>query len=201
MATRATPGATAAALLEAEALSSETEPRRAVRIMAHAVGVALGVAPHALGRVYGDKFHMREAVRVLDRAKIDLGCESTVRVDLPIAEAKVKARVKILVSPPGFIGALAVDGATFKYDHAIAIMLLSHQLEDPVLLRLMYPKHDGPYTAARLAVDLKKVLAEYELPLARIACVMGDNVTFNASLAKKPACHWGSASRIRSTWL
>ena len=88
MATRATPGATAAALLEAEALSSETEPRRAVRIMAHAVGVALGVAPHALGRVYGDKFHMREAVRVLDRAKVEVDREGTVRNDLTFAEVQ-----------------------------------------------------------------------------------------------------------------
>ena len=65
-------------------------------------------------------------------------------------------------------------------------MLLSHQLQDPVLLlRLLYPTHDGPYKAAHMAVDLKKVLDEYGLPLSRIACVMGDNVTFNASLANK----------------
>ena len=64
-------------------------------------------------------------------------------------------------------------------------MLPRHQLQDPVLLlRLLYPTHDGPYKAAHMAVDLKKVLDEYGLPLSRIACVMGDNVTFNASLAK-----------------
>ncbi len=34
------------------------------------------------------------------------------------------------------------------------------------------------------AVDVKKVLVEYNLLLPRIACVMGDNVTFNAAVAK-----------------
>jgi hypothetical protein len=58
-------------------------------------------------------------------------------------------------------------------------MLLRHQLPNPVLL---YPKHEGLYTAPRMAVDVKKVLAEYNLQLSRIACVMGDNVTFNAAL-------------------
>ncbi len=67
------------------------------------------------------------------------------RADLLIAEAKVVALIKILVSTPAFIGALVVDGATFKQDHPIAIMLLSHQLKDPVLLRLLYTEHDGPY--------------------------------------------------------
>jgi hypothetical protein len=132
-------------------------PRRRGRLAA--LGDAEDGAPHALGRVYGDENHMREAARMLDRAKMDLGCESTVRRDLPVAEDKVKALIKIHVTTPGFIGALAVDGATFKYDHAIAIMLLSHQLQDPVLLRLLYPTHDGPYKAAHMAVDLKKVLA------------------------------------------
>ncbi len=63
-------------------------------------------------------------------------------------------------------------------------MLVSHQLQDPVLLRLLYPKHEGPYTAPRMAVDVKKALAEYGLPLLRIACIMGDNVPFNAAVAK-----------------
>ncbi len=63
-------------------------------------------------------------------------------------------------------------------------MLVSHQLQDPVLLCLLYPEHEGPYTAAHMAVDVKTVLAEYNLQLSRIACVMGDNVTFNAKLAK-----------------
>jgi hypothetical protein len=60
-------------------------------------------------------------------------------------EAKVKARIKVLHSTPAFIGALAVDAAMFKHDHAIAIMLVSHRLLNPVLL--VYPKHAGPYTA------------------------------------------------------
>ena len=34
------------------------------------------------------------------------------------------------------------------------------------------------------AVDVKKVLAKYGLPLSRIACIMGDNVPFNAAVAK-----------------
>ena len=57
------------------------------------------------------------------------------------------ALIKILASTPGFIGALAVDGATFKHDHAVAIMLVSHQLPDLVLLCLLYPKNAGPCTA------------------------------------------------------
>jgi hypothetical protein len=35
------------------------------------------------------------------------------------------------------------------------------------------------------AVDLKKMLAEHNLQLSRIACVMGDNMPFNAALAKQ----------------
>jgi hypothetical protein len=108
-----------------------------------------------------------------------------VHTDLPAAEDKVKSILKALISVPNFIGALAVDGATFKHDHAIAIMLLSHQLPGPALLCLMYPKHEGPYTAPLFAADLKVVLNEYDLSLTRIACLMGDNVPFNASLAKK----------------
>jgi hypothetical protein len=60
---------------------------------------------------------------------------------------RVKALIKILLSTPEFIGAIAADAAAFKDDHAVAIMLVSHQLQDPVLLRLLYPKHAGPCTA------------------------------------------------------
>jgi hypothetical protein len=60
---------------------------------------------------------------------------------------RVKALIKVLLSTPVFIGALAADAATFKDDHAVAIMLVSHQLQDPVFLRLLYPEHEGPCTA------------------------------------------------------
>ena len=62
-------------------------------------------------------------------------------------EAKVKARIKVLVSTLRFIGAIVADAATFKHDHAIAIMMVSHQLQDPVLLCLLYPKNAEPCTA------------------------------------------------------
>jgi hypothetical protein len=80
------PGATTAALLEADYLSKK--PRLDLRIMTHWVAVGLGVAPHNMGRVYGDEFYMREAVRVLDRAKVEVGRETTVGNDLPIAEVQ-----------------------------------------------------------------------------------------------------------------
>ena len=147
MASRAVPGATTAALLEAEEVSSQTKSRAYLRVMTHDVAVSLGVGPHAMGRVYGDEFYMREAVRVLDRAKVEVGRETTVRNDLPFAEGKVKARIKVLLSTPAFIDALAADAATFKHNHAVAIMLVSHQLQDPVLLQLLYPKKAGPCTA------------------------------------------------------
>ena len=86
MALHPVPGATAAALLEAQDLS--TKPRGDLRIMTHGVAVGLGVAPHNMGRVYGDEFHMRETTRVLDRAKVEDGRETTVRNELPIAEAE-----------------------------------------------------------------------------------------------------------------
>ena len=43
---------------------------------------------------------MRKATRVLDRAKVEVGRETTVRNDLPFAEGKVKARIKVLISTP-----------------------------------------------------------------------------------------------------
>ena len=81
----------------AEEVSSQTKSRAYLRVMTQGVAVSLGVAPQAVGRVYGDKFCMREAFSVLDRAKIDIGCESTVRADLTSAKAKVKTRIKILL--------------------------------------------------------------------------------------------------------
>jgi hypothetical protein len=52
---------------------------------------------------------------VLVRAKIDLGCESTVRTDLPVAAATGTARSKVLVTTPGLLCALAVDGAISQH--------------------------------------------------------------------------------------
>jgi hypothetical protein len=77
MALRAVPGATAAALLEAEELSSQTKLYVDLRIMTHAVAVV----PYAVGCVHGNEFHMREATRVLDRAKVEVNRETTVRTD------------------------------------------------------------------------------------------------------------------------
>jgi hypothetical protein len=60
-------------------------------------------------------------------------------------------------------------------------MLVSHQLPDLVLLCLLYPKHAGPCTALSTR---RRCLAEYNLQLSRIACIMGDNAPFNAAVAK-----------------
>jgi hypothetical protein len=112
MALRPVPGATAAALLEAEYFS--TKPRVDLRIMTHAVAVALTVRRGAASTATSFTCVRPSACLIAPRSKL------AVRPLCVQTEAKVKARIKTLLSTPGFIGALAADAATFKDDHAVA---------------------------------------------------------------------------------
>jgi hypothetical protein len=98
---------------------------------------------------------------------------------------RVKALIKILLSTPGFSGALAADAATIKHDHAVA----NHAGQPPAAESR--PPVPQARRAVYSAVDVKKVLAGYNLPLSQIACIMGDNVPFNAALAKQLNCPLG----------
>jgi hypothetical protein len=164
--------------------AKKSHARQSIRVALHANLLMLGMPPYVQSRVFSKTGRIREATRVLDNAEVTIGADGTVRRDLPNAAAAVKELIKQCVAQPGFVGALAVDGATFRHEHAVAIMLLSKQLPAPILLCLVYPEGDGPYTALREAADIKTVLTEYGLRLSNIACLMGDNVTFNAKLAK-----------------
>jgi len=173
-----------------EKLALLKELRVDLRTATGAFCVGAGINPHMLSTAFGSTSLVPEALRLLHGHGVAFGAETTIRRDLAASFDDVARLVKDLVKDT--VGSLVIDGATFKHMHSLGVMYESAWLDEPVLLGLIFAEPsddelDGyTYDNVRCAADLRKICDTYSLDLkTQITCVMGDNVSFNACVARE----------------
>ena len=207
-------GLSSSSVLTAEQLTARRERLLEARTLAAARIVGGGTNPTQMDALFGTESPVQSAVAALrTSAGMGLGHGGTIGRDLVKAEIQLKKTMSglMLNGPFGepISGALTIDGATFHHLHALGVAFESAYLELPLFLGLVFAEPDEDedegfsYDHARCTEDLIALMHSYgvgvnpkepEAPLDRekvlaalrlmLTCVMGDNVSYNAAVAR-----------------
>jgi hypothetical protein len=164
------------ALAKGKKVAAETPEQRIGRMAAeanaraitHALYVAEGVSPHAVGTMMSSTSPLRLGVSKLERAGVCLGAETTVRDDLAKAERLLNEELRMRVT--SLKGSVITDGASFRSGHCVAILFGSAGLAQPILLQLVHPDDDGTYDHTKAGVDVRESLAAFGIDLSTQVC-------------------------------
>ncbi len=157
--------------------------RLRLRATTHALALGYSVTPAIQERVFGIDSPVMDAVKLLHRSGTNVGGHGTVSADVKVAQKALVELIKAIVADPAFIGSICIDDASFKHGSACAIVLLSRFFADgPVVLQVL--QWEERKSAEGMADRIRETLAKYGLALEKIGCLVGDNVTFNAKVAR-----------------
>jgi len=149
--------------------------------------VAKGACPNLLVAMFGKDSPVPSALETLRVHKVSaFGSSTMTRSGVERADELMCERIKHELK--GTTGALVVDGATFKHLKAIGICFVSAWLKEPVFLALVFASVDAfgksTYDNVACTRDITKAMVEFGLTIDQITCLMGDNVSFNACIAR-----------------
>jgi hypothetical protein len=154
-----------------------------------ALVVASGVNPTLAFNLFGDGKLLSRSFTYTFLEGIYFPSPNTITANVAKAALSVEEVIKVKMSASLSYCIVITDGASFRRDKAVAVLLSSGALGSaPEALDLIWPSSadDAPtvYDYNRAAEDIKAVLRRFDIDMSRVLMLMGDNVNFNNALSR-----------------